>query len=309
MTAELDSHSDPPKTLRKCIRNWLLKNPKYNPFKIKYLGIQRVLTSPFRVMPDYLIIGAARCGTTTLYSYLIQHPSIYSSTEKEPGFFGPMFNTGILWYKAHFPSYLFKFYVKWIRKRDFITGEASTIYLLDPRTPKRVLKKIRDVKLIVLLRNPVDRAYSNYNFQVKRKRENRSFNQAIESELKLLNTVHSNLKEYEQNEIIMQKAYSYLLPGIYIDQLKNWFDFFAKSKFLIIKTEEFNMYPEKTLKDVFEFLGVSSYSVTNLKKQNVGSYQLMDPKTRKELIDFYKLHNRRLSDLLGIKLNWDEEFS
>ena len=270
---------------------------------MRHLGFLRILSSPFRVMPDFIIIGAARCGTTSLYNYLIQHPCIYTAAAKEPGFFGPTYNAGILWYKAHFPSIFYKFYIKWQTKQDFLTGEGSTIYLLDQRAPKRVFEKISNVKLIVLLRNPMDRAYSNYNYQVMEKREKRSFNQAIEDELKISNSDNIRLTEYEHNEMMIQKAYSYLNPGIYVDQLTNWLEFFPKEQFLIIKTEEFNARPKKTLEHVFEFLGIPNYSIANLEKQHVGSYEPMDSKTRQRLIDFYKSHNSRLRDLLGIE--WD----
>ena len=114
-----------------------------------------------RLMPDFIIIGAARCGTTNLYRNLTQHPYIVPAFRKEVHFFDHTsnFKNGVAWYRAHFPLLLYKHY-KQVRKQDIVTGEASPYYIFHPHAPKRAFEIVPQVKLIVMLRNPVDRAYS-----------------------------------------------------------------------------------------------------------------------------------------------------
>ncbi len=116
----------------------------------------RASTHSLRLMPDFIIIGAMRGGTTSLYSYLTEHPSIGSAYMKEIHFFDVFFNKGLYWYRSQFPSSVQKYYAEHVQKRSFITGEASPYYLFHPHAPKRIAKTLPQVKLIVLLRNPVN---------------------------------------------------------------------------------------------------------------------------------------------------------
>lgn len=122
--------------------------------------------------PHFLIIGAARSGTTSLYSYLVEHPRVVAAAKKELHFFDLRFPNGPAWYRDQFPSL----------SPDTITGEASPYYLFHSHVPKRVFKLLPHVKLIVLLRNPVDRAYSHYYHAVKHGIETLPFERAIEQE-------------------------------------------------------------------------------------------------------------------------------
>ena len=118
----------------------------------------RSLTGHWRMLPAFLIIGVQKGGTTSLYNYLIQHPHIAPALEKELRFFDYKFHKGLAWYQAHFPLIAYARFVQQVYQRALITGEASPNYLFDPRAPQRVAHTLPDVKLIVLLRNPVARA-------------------------------------------------------------------------------------------------------------------------------------------------------
>src|SRR5947209_2592633 len=111
-----------------------------------------------RGMPGFLIIGAQRCGTTSLYDDLVKHPSIATASQKEIHFFDLNFQKGIDWYQAQFPG---------LGQKGFITGEASPYYIFHPLAPKRILAAAPEIKLIVMLRNPVNRAYSHYQHEIK----------------------------------------------------------------------------------------------------------------------------------------------
>lgn len=151
------------------------------------MRVCRILTAPIRVLPDFIIIGAQRAGTTSLFEYVSHHPCIGCSFGKELHFFDNLkgsFQKGLMWYRAHFPSYPYMYLAKKVRGRDMITGEASPYYLFHPLAATRIARVLPRVKLIAILRNPVDRAYSHYHHNAKYKRETLSFEAALEKDRK-----------------------------------------------------------------------------------------------------------------------------
>ena len=145
----------------------------------------RYLTSSKRSLPDFIIIGAMKSGTSILYNkFLSQHPCIQRATKKEIHFFDNKYSKGILWYKSHFPTLKEKNNFKVKNSQNMLIGEASPFYIFYPHTARRVYEVLPKVKLIAILRNPVDRAYSHYHHIVRNNKENLSFEAAIESEPK-----------------------------------------------------------------------------------------------------------------------------
>ena len=128
----------------------------------QYAFLLRRRTSRLRILPRYLIIGAQKSGTTTLYEYLNQHPAVARSFIQEVHFFDLNFARGLEWYRAHFPTYLRREYVRSRRRMELITGEASAYYLFHPLVCARVRETLPDVRLIVVLRDPVERAWAHY---------------------------------------------------------------------------------------------------------------------------------------------------
>src|SRR5947209_12357751 len=144
--------------------------------------IYRTMTNELRLLPDFLIIGGERCGTSSLYYYLTEQPSIISASTKETHFFDENFAKGIDWYRAQFPFVLQKQYTKKVLKQDFLTGEGTPYYMLYPHAPRRTFELVPQVKLIALLRNPVDRAYSKYWIEKMGEFDTWSFEDAIKGE-------------------------------------------------------------------------------------------------------------------------------
>jgi len=249
-------------------------------------------------MIGFLIIGVQRGGTTSLYNYLGQHPDVAPATTKEIHFFDHNFDKGVDWYYDKFPSIS-----KNLKKGKFpITGEATPYYIFQPLVPERVFKTIPKVKLIVLLRNPIDRAFSHYNHAIREGHETLSFEDAIKDE--------SNRLEEEKEKVIQGKnsaAYqrlSFLSRGIYADQLSLWWKFFPKDQFLILKSEEFFDSPSSMLNKVFDFLGLENFEIRNFEKFNKFEYSKMSEKTREYLNEFFKPHNERLYKFLGEEFDW-----
>src|SRR4051794_20653441 len=144
--------------------------------------VQRYVTSPARVMPTFLIIGGQRCGSTSLFSYLARHPAVGRSRGKEVHFFTLEYERGLAWYRSHFPTRLT---VASTRRRlgvDMIAGEATPYYLFHPLAPYRVQAVLPEARLIAVLRDPVDRAYSHYQHEVALGVETLGFAEAVEAE-------------------------------------------------------------------------------------------------------------------------------
>ena len=240
-------------------------------------------------MPDFLIIGAMKCGTTTLYKNLVKHSSIVSAKSKELHFFDKEDENlkGINWYRKQFPL-LFK--KKFKNKPNLITGEATPRYLFTPEVPERVFQVMPNTKLIVLLRNPVDRAYSHYHHFKRKELEKLSFEEAVEREQK-------GIIDPEINR-------NYLARGIYVEQLKRWMNFFPREQFLILKSEDYYRDPIAGINQVCDFLHLDGWNFEYTKEPS-NPYPKMEGQIRERLTQYYKPHNEKLYDYLGVNFNWD----
>jgi hypothetical protein len=275
-----------------------------------FKSFYRNITSPVRLLPNFLIIGANKCGTTTLYDYLKEHPNIGSATKKELHFFDRpyTFSKGLTWYRSQFPiSKLFSH--KFTSQEKLITGEASPEYLFHPLVPQRVAGCLPDVKIIVMLRNPVDRAYSHYKMTYRNGNENLSFSEAISKESDRIGSILEQMKQKENFFDIAYERYSYLSRGIYVEQLQRWTNFFDRKQILVIKSEDFFAEPLDVLKKVFNFLEIPQWQPEELKVSHVGNYkQKIDSELRSHLNEFFAPHNQRLYEFLGTNYNWEEMY-
>ena len=270
----------------------------------------RATTNPLRLMPDFIIIGTMRGGTTSLYSYLTEHPNIGPAYMKEVHFFDVYFSKGLHWYRAQFPSSVQKYYTERVQKQNFITGEASPYYLFHPHAPKRIAQTLPQVKLIVLLRNPVTRAYSHYYHEVAGGHEKiATFEEAIACEEERIAKEAELLAKNEQYISYNHRHFSYLARGIYVDQLKVWMNLFPKEQFLILKSEDFYADPAAGLKQALDFVNVPDLSLKAQKEEyeqlNTTTPPRMNPATRKRLREYFEPHNSRLYKYLGVDFGWD----
>lgn len=266
----------------------------------------RKATRHLRVLPDFIIIGAQKCGTTSLYDDLIKHPSILPSFTKEVDFFNKKFHKGVEWYRAHFPSVVYKYCITHIYKQDFITGEASPDYIIYPHSPKRISTVLPGVKIIVLLRNPVDRAYSHYYHEIRQKRETLSFEDAIGMEEERLRGEFEKMTNDENYYSFNYNTYSYLSRGIYIEQLKRWSNYFNKEQILILKSEDFFEDSQAVFQRTLQFLNLPSWQPEYFGKDNVGYYPKMEASTRCRLLNYFESYNYRLYEYLGVNFGWEK---
>lgn len=270
-------------------------------------GIPTMLPAQLGLMPDFLIIGAQKCGTTSLYNYLIEHPWVAPSVTKEVHFFDHAFARGLAWYRRQFPSFPEKCYARIVLRQGFVTGEASPYYIFHPHAPRRVWVTLPDVKLIVLLRNPVDRAFSHYQHSVRSGKESLSFEEAIEKEGERLNGELEKMLADEHYRSMPHQAYSYLSRGVYIDQLKTWLSLFPAEQILILNSEELYASPAAVYRQTLEFLGLPAYELQEYRKYDHGGYRVkMDSATRQRLVAYFRPYNQRLYEFLGKRFDWDQ---
>lgn len=253
-------------------------------------------TSIDNTLPKFLIIGAQKSGTTAFYGLLRQHPQIVNKPG-EVHFFDFNFHKGEKWYKAQFP--------KW-EHSDAIRGDKSPYYLFHPLVPQRAYSLLPHAKLIILLRNPIDRAYSHYWMNFRAKRETLSFEDAIHAEPERL---AGSVKEIIRTGITQTSPnhlnFSYLSRGIYVDQLKNWMNYYNQDQILVISFDDFLQNPEEQIKKTLKFLELPDYDNFNFQIGKQSKYPSMDPIIRKELSDYFRPYNEQLEMLLNKKFNWN----
>ncbi|MEJ7841875.1 MAG: sulfotransferase domain-containing protein [Rubrobacter sp.] len=250
-------------------------------------------------LPDFTIIGAQKCGTSSLYHLLRRHPNVEPSRRKEIHYFDIHFDKGIGWYKSHFTS------ASRGVGRKVISGESSPYYLFHPHAPKRMAAAVPGVKLIVLLRNPVDRAYSHYQAAARHQRESLGFEAALEAEAERLQGEREKMLADESYVSFEHQHFSYLAKGIYVDQLLDWSKFFHDDQMLVLKSEDYFERPREVLKPVLDLLDLPEWEPETWETRNKGSYeQRIDSDTRQRLSRYFAPHNERLYDYLGIDFGW-----
>ena len=296
--------------MKQQIRLWFLENPQFNPYRFSFEKLYRKMTSRLRSLPDFIIIGVGRAGTTALYSYLIQHPSIVAaSTDNNESvadlhFFEYMISNNIQWYKSHFPILFSK---SKNQKNSFITGEYTSTYIYHPDVPKRIFNLLPKIKLIVILRNPIDKAYSTYQQQFRFGEYTTSFEDTVNAEFRRIN-LNKDFPELNSNNYDFENfvAQNIIRHGIYADYLETWLKIFDRKQILILNSEDLKNSTKETLHRVFHFLIVSNYDIANTSQVNVGKYSPINKITMKKLIEFFKPHNQRLNKLLDTEFDWDD---
>ena len=258
-------------------------------------------TSPLRVLPECAVIGTGKGGTTALHYYLGQHPCIGSSAYDELGFFNENYHLGINWYKSLFPTVFYKKKMESKNKQCLFFDVTST-YMEEELTAKNVYEVNPNQKIIVILRNPVDRAYSHYHVNVKEKSEKRSFEDAVFEEMNRIKSEriiqNKNLRVFTPNNI------HYLKKGFYALQLKSWFKIFPREQILVLSTEEFQEDQNLIYKKIFDFLNIPNMKIKSIEKMEKGNYIPMKHDTRNLLLDYFRQCNHELFELINSEFDW-----
>jgi hypothetical protein len=273
------------------------------------LKTERVATGFLRLLPDFLIIGAAKSGTTSLYRYLVQHPHVRRARRKEIRFFDREYAQGENWYRAHFPLALRK---RWetVRRGGFATGEASPSYLYYPHAPKRARAVVPAAKLIAILRNPVDRAYSQYRHKVRKGIEPLTFEQALEAEPERTRGERERMLADETYRGAALFHFGYLDRGLYAEQLEAWLAHYPRERLRVVRAEDLFTDPAAVILATTDFLGLAPHDprayIRYFERHNAdgpGSDPIA-PAMRAQLQAHFAAPNERLYELLGRDFGW-----
>jgi hypothetical protein len=258
----------------------------------------RTLTAPLRGLPSVLIIGAQRSGTTSLFNYLVRHPQVLPSFGKEIHYFDLHYDRGARWYRGRFPY-------RYRLRDSALTLDASPYYLPHPQAPARAARLLPDAKLVALLRNPVDRALSHYQHEIRDGRETLSLAEAIDREDERLAGEEERLRADPAYYSYNHHRFASTRRGHYVEQLRRWVEHFPRSRLLVLQSERRFRDPAAAVGAVQEFLGLRPHRNETYKPFFQGRYDReLPPELRRKLVAHFEPHNRELYQWLGEEYDW-----
>jgi hypothetical protein len=268
------------------------------------LGIRRRL-DPARPLPDFLIIGAQRSGTSSMYKWLESHPDVAASLRKETEYLSYKHHRGEAWYRSHFASRM-RHAAHRVTGRTLVTFEASPYYLFHPLAPARAERLVPETRIVVLLRNPVDRAYSHWAHMRRYEQEPLSFDDAVAAEDARLEGEAERFSSDPRYTSQAHERWSYVSRGRYAEQLDRWLDRYPAERMLVLQSEALFADPAVGYDQVLAFLGLRTHRPRAF--ANAGSTleddSTMSAATRAHLQQRFAPHNERLARLLGRDFGW-----
>ena len=251
-------------------------------------------TASLRPMPDFLVLGAMKAGTSSLFQLLLRHPDLRGPYRKEVHYFGHAHRAGrsLGWYRAHFP-----------RRRGgrWLTGEATPDYLYDPEVPARIRETLPDARLIAVLREPVGRAVSHYFHEVRMGRETLPIEEAFALEDARL--AHAAALGEGGRETLHHAGYRH--RGLYAEQIERYLALFPRERLLVLGSGELRRAPEATMARAFAFLGLPPAAIDPSASRNEGVGKAPPPPALvEELRAGFEAPNARLAALLGGLPDW-----
>ena len=221
--------------------------------------------------PDFFIVGGSRCGTTSLYSYLKQHPDVFLPERKEPHYYSSQ-STPLPYWLLPLKSIITKQdYLQLFEdsKENMIVGDASSTYLMNLDAPKLIFEDNPNAKIIISLRNPIDRTYTAYLAQYRSGNEKRSFGESIRRDFSAITG----------EELQRQSA----LNSDYYEYVKNYYHYFPKEHIKIIIFEEFIKNPKQTMKELLHFLNLSTE--LNIKYEQYNEFKFPKNEVSKAIVN------------------------
>jgi hypothetical protein len=263
------------------------------------------LTHRARMLPGFLIVGAQRGGTTSMYRTLSQHPAILKAVlHKGVHYFDTGYDHGLGWYQGHFPLRATAARARRSAGDVPVTFESSPYYLFHPLAAQRISRDLPGVKLLVLVRDPVERAYSAHAHELARGFETESFERALELEEQRL--------AGEAEKIISQPGYQshshqhhgYLARGHYADQLERLSGLFGRDRVHVVDSGRFFTEPEPVYDGVLEFLGLRRPGYPVFERHNARPRSPMPESLRAALGERFQSSDERLTGWLGEPPSW-----
>lgn len=231
-----------------------------------------------------LVIGGMRCGTTSLFGWMSRHPQMRVPSFKEIHFFDLHFNRGLGWYRAFFPL------------RSALTFDVTPSYMTHPEAPRRASLVCPDARIVAMVRDPVERAWSHYRLRISSGTEHRSFRAAITEELEAGPLAGTGV--YHRSAEI-----PYLRAGCYADQLRGWIDRFGRDALLIVDSHRLFADPGSVLPELTRFLAVGSPDVP-FPRANSAPPGVPDMDLLRDLRIHFAQADEHLAELVGTPLSW-----
>lgn len=258
-----------------------------------------------RMEPEFLIIGAQKAGTSSLFKYLMRHGGYLRPLLKDIYFFDNNYHKGLNWYLSFFPGTAAKADAERQTLGPVLTGEGATYYLLHPLAPLRVRATFPEMKLIVLLRDPVERALSHYFHNRRMGSETETSPEAaFRREAERLAGEEEKLAADSGYASYPHQTYSYLARGRYAEQLKRWFAAFPRDQFLIQGSEHFYADTDACFREVCRFLEIPERSLDFYRPEGQGKNKREDAAAREFAAAHFRKPNEDLFDLLGQRFPW-----
>ncbi len=270
-------------------------------------GRQR--TADHRTLPDLLILGGQRCGTSSLYKYLGRHPNVVPSLRKEVDYFTFEYWRGESWYRAHFPLNARRSLAA-RRGRPFVTFEATPDYLFDPRAPERVHALVPEAKLVALLRDPAERAVSQYHHNRRLEHEPLELLEALRAEGERLDGELDRLAADERYRALPLRRFSYAARGMYAEQLRRWLEVYPRTQLLVVKFNDLIRQPVATLARIQAFAGLPRWEPPEFRNHSYtasggSAYPAPTTEVRAFLQARFAGPNAELVELLGEDYRWE----
>jgi hypothetical protein len=274
-----------------------------------------LLTSPWRPYPDFLVIGAKRGGSTSFYYDLLRHSQIYplfprpehlpkAAATKGVHYFDVNFARGSHWYRAHMPSTAVRQFAQRRTGGPVVVGEASPYYLFHPLAAERAARVVPDTKIIVVLRDPVQRAYSHWKERWRNKLESLSFADALAAEDERVGDAEARLLADPHFYSYAHEQLSYARQSEYGPALARWYDHFPRERILVLCSEEYFAEPDAVLGSAHGFLGLPREQVASGSVLNAARGSDLDAAGVAELAGRFAASNRRLTELTGRLFPW-----
>ncbi|MCP5131836.1 MAG: sulfotransferase domain-containing protein [Pseudomonadales bacterium] len=238
--------------------------------------------------PVFLVMGVAKSGSSSLYQYLCMHPLICRAMAKEINYWSDHHAAGPDWYQAFFPPL-----PPGARQ---ISGEASIKTFWDPQAPERIAREAPDLKLILILREPVARAYSDYNMNLRLGLEARAWQDYVDEEL--AQSPRCPVDEEELPEHFAQDR-NYLMKGAVLPILQRWLRHHDKRKILVVQNSDLGKDTTATMNRIFHFLGLPDHDIVAPPRMNVGGYGKQPEILQRRLENWYAPHQQALQAFLA----------
>lgn len=270
----------------------------------------RLRSAGSRLLPDFVIIGCQRGGTSSLYRYLGSHPEIGPSLRKETEYFTVNYPMGEKWYRAHFPLALRRRLAK-LLGRKLLVFEATPDYLVDPRAPERCRELLPDAKIVMLLREPAERALSHFHHNIRLGLESETFQFALENEAERIADDLVKLEDpsHQSERFNSFRRYTYVERGKYADQLERWLAYYPAEQILVLESESFFNDPAAVLEQIEDFVGARRWLPAEFRNYSylapgVAGHEKVPPDLRRFLDDKFLDSNQRLREMLDAELAW-----